>query len=357
MLADDKIGICFGRLAPMDEFGRFDGKKFILDEARLGAEDDAISYAGGNAKRIMAYGVWGKHPYGRRSQFQPFIYDLKTKRWELGPRGVPQYNDYYFPIMRKIVAGNQRSNKTTIFSVFDGCELHAGARGWSPWAVNNQGISSFYEPKADEYSGGFFQDCITELKDYDVIWDFNEPENQAFPGMFERVILPIVKANKIPLKRLTYGATTKIGAKASIQDQVRTIVRDGFGRAAERTIIRPDHGFPHADSLKAIEPYCTDLYSVDGTYLPPGPNASACDVRPGKGARPSPAALRRVALAILKVHPVAAGGRAPLVYLEYLPAGFSTGNLTCWMAAIRALSAAYRATFAVWPSNYGKHPV
>jgi len=350
MLRDDKVGICFGRLAPMDEFGTFDGKKFNLDEARLGAECDAAADAGANIERFMAQAVWGPHPYGRRSQFQPFVYDLKTKRWELEKR-----NDYYFPIMKRIVARNQASNKTTIISVFDGCELRGIASTFSPWVVNNQGVRTFYDPKADEYTGDFFRDCVSELKAYDIIWDFNEPENAAYPAFFERVILPIVKEKKIPWTRLTYGATTKSEKPNSVQDQVRTIVRDAYGRAAERTIIRPDHSFPFTESLKALEPYNTDLYSDDGCYLPPGLTASICDVRPGKGARPSARTWGKVSLAILKLHPIMAGVRGPLVYFEHLPAGFSIGDLLCWLAPIMAISASYRARFGCWPSNYGKH--
>jgi hypothetical protein len=351
MLKDDKVGIVWARYDPMDEFGHFDGKKFTFDDKAYDVEQEASSDAGANVDHMLAYGVWGAHPGGPVSQFQPFVLNPKTKRWTLRRR-----NDYYFPIMRKIASRNCASNKTTMLSVFDGCELRGIASRFSPWVVNDEGVSSFYEPAADEFTASFLQDCWSELNGYDLIIDFNEPENSAFPAFFKRVVLPFIETSKVPLKRLTYGATTKPRVKPSIQDQVRAIVLKEYGRAADRTIIRPDHGFPHKESLAALEPYNTDLYSVDGTYLPPGPGASACDIRPGKGARPSPAALRRVALMILKAHPVAVAGRAPLVFLEYLPAGFSTGNLICWMAALRAFSAAYRARFGIWPSNYGKHP-
>jgi hypothetical protein len=351
MLKDDKVGIVWARYDPMDEFGHFDGKKFTFDDKAYDVEQEASSDAGANVDHMLAYGVWGAHPGGPVSQFQPFVLNPKTKRWTLRRR-----NDYYFPIMRKIASRNCASNKTTMLSVFDGCELRGIASRFSPWVVNDEGVSSFYEPAADEFTASFLQDCILELRGYDLIIDFNEPESQAFPDFFRRVVMPVVEETKWPLRRLTYGATTKPRIKPSIQDKVRAIVLKEWGRAADRTIIRADHGFPHKESLAALEPYNTDLYSVDGTYLPPGPGASPCDVRPGKGARPSPAALRRVALAILKAHPAAVAGRAPLVFLEYLPAGFSTGNIACWMAALRAFSAAYFATFGVWPSNYGKYP-
>jgi len=294
----------------------------------------------------MAQSVWGKHPYGRKSQFQPFVYDVKAKAWDLDKK-----NDYYFPIMRTIVGANQASNKTTLLSVFDGCELHAGARGWSPWAVNKQGISSFYEPKADEYTGGFFQDCIDELKPYDVVFDFNEPENAAYPAFFERVILPIVKETKWPLKRLTYGATTKPERTNSIQDQVRAIVRRTYGRAAQKRIWSPDHGFPFTKNGLLKYPDAKIL-SDNGFYL----GDSNCDIRTGKGARPSARMWARVSLSIMKTYPVADGSRYPILIFEHLPAGFSTGDRACWISPIEAISASYRARFGMWPTNYGKHP-
>ena len=350
MLKDDKVGIIWGRYAPMDEFGRFDGKKFIFDDKRYDVEQEASSDAGANVDHMLAYGVWGAHPGGPVSQFQPFVLNLKTGRWTLRKR-----NDYYFPIMRRIASRNRASNKTTMLSVFDGCELRGIASRFSPWVVNDEGVSSFYEPAADDFTAPFLQDCWSELKDYDLIIDFNEPENRAFPAFFKRVVLPFIETSKIPLKRLTYGATTKPRIKPSIQDQVRAIVLKEYGRAADRTIIRPDHGFPHKESLAALEPYNTDLYSDDGCYLPPGLTASICDVRPGKGARPSARTWGKVSLAILKLHPIMAGVRGPLVYFEHLPAGFSIGDLLCWLAPIMAISASYRARFGCWPSNYGKH--
>jgi len=292
----------------------------------------------------MAQSVWGKHPYGRKSQFQPFVYDVKAKAWDLDKK-----NDYYFPIMRKIVARNQESNKTTIFDVFDGCELHAGGIGYSPWAVNKQGVSSFYDQKADKFTRDFFETCISELKGYDIIWGTNEPENQGYPGMFERVILPVAKAKKIPWTRLTYGATTKPEKANSIQDQVRAIIRSKYGRFAQKSILSPDHGFPFTKNglLNLVD---AKILSDDGFYL----GDSKCDVRPGKGARPSAATWGRVSLAILKTSPVADGARWPILFFEHLPAGFSIGDLLCWLAPIMAISASYRARFGVWPSNYGK---
>jgi len=347
MLKDDKVGIIWGRYDPMDEYGRFDGKKFIFDDKQYDVEAKASSDAGANIAHHLAYAVWGARPEGSASQFQPFILNPKTKRWTLRKR-----NDYFLPILRKIASRNRTSNKTTMLSVFDGCELRGIASRFSPWVVNDEGVGSFYEPAADEFTAPLLRDCILELRGYDLIIDFNEPENQAFPDFFRRVVMPVVEETKWPLKRLTYGATTKPKIKPSIQDKVRAIVLKEWGRAADRTIIRPDHGFPHKESLTVLEAYNTDMYSVDGTYLPPSPGASACDIQLGKGARPSPAAVRRVSLSILKAHPITAGGRSPLVYIEYLPAGFSTGNLVCWMAGIKAISSAYFATFGIWPKNY-----
>jgi len=345
MMKDDKCGICFGRLCPMDEFGMFDGKKFTLDEAGFGVECDAAAHAGANIERFMAYGVWGPHKYKRKSQFQPYVLDLKTNQWDL-----TKFNEYYFPMMRRILARAQAANMSIIFDLFDGCEFRGTESIWSPWAVNNQGIMNFYGKDADKYSREFFLKCISEFKDFDIIWSFgNEPENKGFPAMAERVILPIVKAKKLDFNRLAYGATTKISAKDSIQDRVRQLVRDKFGPAAEKCIIMPDHGWPFTASLPVWgkKPY-RKLYSDDGCYT----GASKCDIRVGKGARPSATQWGILAKSILTKYPAALGGRERLISFEHLPAGFSTGSLECKVAPIRAISKAYRNKFGKWPCNY-----
>lgn len=65
MFQDDKCGIIWGRLAPMDEFGHFDGKRFVFDDKRYDVEQEAASDAGANVDHMLAYGVWGARAGGR----------------------------------------------------------------------------------------------------------------------------------------------------------------------------------------------------------------------------------------------------------------------------------------------------
>lgn len=355
MIQDDKAGIGFGRLDPMGQYGSFDGKTFHFDEKAGKTECDAVANAGGNYIHTMTHGVWNAHPGGRKSQFQPFVLDTKTKRWSLRANGKNNYNDYFFPTMKKIFKQHQDANLSTIFDLFNGCELRGIESAWSPWVVNNEGIHSFYEPAADEIIRDFFKDCISEFRGFDIIWSANETENRAYPGMFERVILPTARAKKIPWNRLSYGATTKMLTTDSNQDLVRQIVRNKYGKAAEKSILMPDHGFPFTKSLAFWgEMDWTAEYSDDG-YYGNGAGDSKCDVRPGKGARPSAKTWGKISLVILQTHPIAAVGRAPLIFICHLPAGFSTGDLACWLAPIEAIAASYRARFDRWPANYGKH--
>lgn len=347
MFQDDKIGIGWGRLAPMDEFGRFDGLKWTLDEAKAKIEFDAVSKAGANLVRVMPYGVWGKHPGGKKTyQFQPYVLDAVKDKWDLAI-----FNDYYFPIMKKIFALANDVGLTVLFDLFDNCQFHGAYAKYSPWFSNVQGLTSFYGKGADVYSKRWVSTMTLRYAAFDMIWGFgNEMENAAFPDFAKRVIFPYINLRKIPFSRLTYGATMKnTGAVDSIQDTVRKAVRNEFGLVAEKDIIQEDHGFSFTWGLSTwgSKPY-RKLFSDDGCYT----GKSLCDIRPGKGARPSAAEWGNLSLDILKKYPTSLGGRARLISFEHLPAGYSTGSLECKVAPIRAISAAYRARFGTWPKNY-----
>jgi hypothetical protein len=350
MITDDKIGIGFGRLAPMDEFGSFDGTKFTLDEARLDKEDHAAANAGANFDHVFPYGVWGKHPGGKKdSQFQPYVLDTSRDKWDLSA-----FNSYYFPIMRRIFEIANGVNMSVIFDWFDNCQFHGDTKKWSPWISNVQGVETFYDTDADRYTRAWILRCLDAFAGLDVIWAFgNELDNQAFPEMAERIIIPIIKSKKLDFNRMTYGATTRIVSGDSVQDLIRQAIGDQFGPVAEKNVIMEDHGWPFTDSLPVWgdRPW-RKLYSDDGCYT----GKSKCDTYSGQGARPSATEWGKMALDILKAYPAAVSGRERLISFEHLPAGGRSDNLDCQVETIKAISGAYRSRFGAWPSNYGKHP-
>jgi hypothetical protein len=359
MYQDDKIGIGYGMLCPMalDQHGRFDGKVFTVDKAGLDLELETAAEAGANFIRCLPdlTGVWGQHPGGKKSQFQPHVLNTKQTAWILG-----KYNTYFFPIQDYIFARANNFGLTVLYDLFENCQFHGGYRVWTPWYSNEQGVTSFYGKDADPYSKPWVSTMMVRAARRDVILGFgNELENQAAPDFVERVIFPYIKSQKWPLGRMTLGATAKIvGAGDSIQDTIRKKVRDTFGLVAEKDVIQEDHGWPFTATLPlwGPKPY-RKCYSNDGTYFDPKhPSASKCDISGiGKGARPSAAAQGALAKMILTKYPASLGGRARLISFEHLPAGFGTGSLECKVAPIEAISASYRARFGVWPSNYGKH--
>ena len=350
MIQDDKIGIGYGLMGLFQddaEFVTFNGQAWILDETALTKHLKAISTAGANFVRLLPWGVWGSHKYGKKSQFQPYFLDTSRDKWDLSA-----FNTHYFPILKRVIEIINGLNMTVIWPLFDACQFHGAYSKWSPFVLNTQGITTLYDPAADVYTKRWVSTMTLRFKDADVIWAFgNEMNNAAFPAFAKRVIFPYIKARKLDFNRMTYGATTNVSAGDSIQDTVRISVRDTFGPIAEKNMMMEDHGYPFAASLPAWgnKPW-RKIYSDDGFYG----GKSLCDKR-DKGARPSAIELGARAKYILDHYPSSALGRTRLIGFEHLP-GVYPPDTVCQTATIKAISMAYRAKFGVWPKNYGKHP-
>jgi hypothetical protein len=384
MFQDDKCGIIYGDLCPMalDQHGRFDGKKFTLDEDGLRVELQVAADAGANAVRFLPdfTGVWGKHPGGKKSQFQPYILNAKETAWVLGTYSkdkgwTPAYNTYFFPIQDRIFQIANEAGLTVIYCLFEGCQFNSGARIWSPWYSNEQGVTSFYEPKADVFSRPWVSTMMLRAARRDVILSFgNEINNQGSPDFVKRVIFPYLKLRKWDFNKLFYGATMmhmtylgnhKYEEKMYPLEWIKGDLGDTFGDEAKLNTFREIHGCG-GPIEKDDRPFGADVdqalswwgknpirkvFSDDGCYLN-DKNASKCDVRIGKGARPSAETWGAMAKMIFAKYPAAAGSRSKLINFEHLPAGFSTGSLECKVAPIKAISGAYRAKFGAWPKNY-----
>jgi len=352
MITDDKIGIGYGLMGLFQDdagFVTFNGKVWILDETILTKHLGAIKDAGANTVRIMPWGVWGSHKYGKASQFQPYFLDTSRDKWDLSA-----FNTHYFPIVKRVIEIINSLNMTVMFCFFDNCQFHGGYSKWSPWVSNVQGITTLYDPAADVYTKRWVSTMTLRFKDADVIWAFgNELENQAAPAFIRRVIFPYIKLRKLDFNRMAYGATTKIFTGDythdgdSIQDYVRLAVREEFGLSAEKNIIMEDHGWPFKESLPAWgnKPW-RKIYSDDGFYG----GKSLCDKR-DKRARPSAVEWGARAKYILDHYPSSASGRPRLISFEHLP-GFYPPDTVCQAATIKAISASYRARFGSWPKNY-----
>jgi hypothetical protein len=349
MFYDDKIGLGYGLLGLLQDDAKFvtcNGQAWILDETILTKHLKAIADAGANFVRLLPWGVWGTHKYGKASQFQPYFLDTSRDKWDLSA-----FNTHYFPILKRVIEIINGLNMTVIWPFFDACQFHGAYSKWSPWVSNVQGISTLYDPDADVYTKRWVSTMTLRFKDADIIWAFgNEMNNAAFPAFAKRVIFPYIKLRNLDFNRMTYGATTNVSAGDSIQDTVRISVRDTFGPIAEKNMMMEDHGYPFAASLPVWgnKPW-RKIYSDDGFYG----GKSLCDKR-DKGARPSAVEWGARAKYILDHYPSSGLGRSRLISFEHLP-GVYPPDTVCQTATIKAISGAYRTKFGAWPKNWGKY--
>ncbi len=360
--AADKARIISGELCVGDTavgFVRYDGKAWTLDEAGWKARCRAISNAGVNAVRVLAYGVWDPRPYGRRSQFQPWVYDAAAHKWDLS-----KFNAYYFPVMRRVVELANSQGLEVWFAWFDTCQLQNGYwTVYSPWKYNLQGISHFFDPKADPYAKAWVRRIFKELAGLKVLWPWgNELDQSRYPEWTKRVVFPLIKELAIPFNRMTYGATMNerpyLG-QGKFADQPGTyqdIARKNFGAAfpPEKNkflILREVHKcgtlaldkyalYGHRPAQAAYwwggKPVGGFVLSDDGVHE---------NKNPVDGGRPD--AARWKALATW------AFGWKNCAGVEHLPEG---GPLEYQVTVFKAISLAYKTRFGAWPENYGKRP-
>jgi hypothetical protein len=340
-------------------FVSFGDAGWKLDEEAWKKHCAGIANAGGNAKRILPYGVWDARPYGRRSQFSPWFFDEAIHRWDLG-----KFNGYYFPIMRRIFEIANSYNMTVWFPWFDQCQMFNGYwSGMVPWKQNVNGITSFYSDKADLYATTWVKRVLAEYGDLDMFWPWgNELDQNPFPAWARRVLFPIIRDKGIPLGKMTYGATleecTYLGngqfndKPPTQQDIVRKFLGEDFppeknkmklirevhgcGRKALDSICKYGHRVHQAANWWGNKPVGKWLVSDDGTKDQPNPV---------DGGRPTAARWHDMALWHFERFDNVAG-------FEHLP---ESRNLDYQITVMGAISKAYKERYGSWPENYGKH--
>ncbi len=362
MAPKDRVNIIYGHMACTDfSFGflSFDGKTWTLDEEAAKEHFCKIANSGANAVRILPYAVWEARPYGRKSQFCPWVLDSATNTWNLS-----KFNSYYFPIMRRLFEIINSYNMTVWFPWFDQCQMYAPGSSYSPWKHNTQGVSSFLDAAADPYTKSWIKKVVAEFAGLDVLWPWgNEVENPQYVPMAKRVIFPLIKSLKLDFNRMTYGAMMQecpylgngeYGDKLDNQGLLKAAIGDEFGDPAKLDMYREVHAVGRPlDPPDKDRPFGTQfaqamyfwgknpirkVLSDDGVH--------EC-VNPIDGGRPTPAIWKAMATAAL-TYPVALGGRDKLISFEHLPEG---GDLDYQVSVIKAISEAYKARFGAWPEN------
>lgn len=219
-------------------------KKWYLDEAACHTEFKTVANAGAVGIRLLPYGVWNAHPYGIESQFQP--YAMVGTKYDLS-----KFNDWYFPIVRRVVQIARQYGLKTWWVWLDNCQFWGIYRKWSPWAVNTQGIGSFYEVKAYPFIKSWIQKCHTELSPYYVNWCWgNETTPMSFREVAKNAIWPMITKLAIPARNMTYGAILETAPyiNGEYQDINKTLqwlaadIEDAMGKPMKLGIWREVHG-------------------------------------------------------------------------------------------------------------------
>lgn len=363
--AADRIRIVYGHLAMTQDdqgFLAFDGAAWDFGAEAWKEYCATIANAGASSVRIFPEPPWGGHKYGRRSQFCPFVLDPATNKWDLS-----RFNDWYFPILRQIVEIANSYNLEVWIPWFDSCEVQRERDGspkpwgqWSPWIQNIQGVSHFYDAKADPYARAWVKRLVKEMAGRKVFWPWgNELGSNRYPEWARRVIFPLVRELGIPYDRMTYGAVMgeapylgegKFGDASTPQDTARKFFGEDFPPESNKfKILREVHacGRPAADAFTTYglhpaqaaywwggKPVGKFVLSDDGVHEWPNPK---------DGGRPDSARWKAMATWALQYSNL--GG------LEHCPEG---GDLEYQAGVVAAIGAAYHAKFGTWPVNYGK---
>jgi len=358
----DRVNIIYGHLAATDySFGfvSFGRKTWALDDEAWKKHCAGIANAGASAVRILPYAVWEARPYGRKSQFQPWVLGADNL-WDLS-----KFNAYYFPIMRRIIQIANSYGMTVWFPLFDNCQLYAPGSAYSPWKHNAQGVTSFYDEAADKLCAAWVKKCFAEFKGLDMFWPWGNELADRQPALewVRRVLFPLIKELDVPFDRMTYGFTmgevAYLGSGEfsdgpyTIQDTARKFFGMDFPPENNKLKLLRE---VHKCGTTALDKFCPYGHRAGqagfwwGPRIAVGPwvlsddGVHECN-NPKDGGRPDAARWKAMATWAL--------GLANYPSLEHLPEG---GALDYQVSVITAISEAYKARFGKWPENYGKHP-
>ena len=240
--------IIYGLLCLLGDprFLTYDGATgtWTLNEAVLDSHFAKIRTAGANAIRLLPWGVWESHPYGIKSQFQPYV--VLGSKYDLA-----HFNTWYFPIARKAIEIAKKRGLKTWWCWMDQCEFAGGYVKWSPWVTNVQGIATCYDVKAYPFIKTWIQKCYNEFAGLDVRWAWGNEMNK--PGMADiakSVIFPMIKKLSLDPKKMTYGATMEPAEYVNgvyletndVQSKLKAKTEVVFDKATKLAIWREVHG-------------------------------------------------------------------------------------------------------------------
>jgi len=218
--------------------------KWTLNEKALDDHLAKIRAAGATGLRLLPWEPWETHPYGIRSQFQPYV--VLGSKFDLA-----HFNAWYFPIARKAIEIAKKRGLKTWWCWMDQCQFAGGYAKWSPWATNVQGITTCYDVKAYPFIKTWIQKCYTEFAGLGVCWSWgNEMNKPGMLGIAKNAIFPMIKKLSLDPKKMTYGATMEPAEYVNgvyldtndVQSKLKGMTEDAFDKATKLAIWREVHG-------------------------------------------------------------------------------------------------------------------
>jgi len=371
---EDKKYICYSAICLMDpRFGyleRVDKKWGLVDNGDPLRKDlCAVADAGGNSLRLLSFAVYQEHPDGKESQFCPWVYDKAKGLWRLSER-----NDYYRPIVRRIVEIANECRLRVWWAFFDHCSFISGWwNAYNPWLHNVEGVPTIYDEAAYPYVKDMMETQIDDFRGLDVAYHLaNEAGDGRMPDLAERVMFPVIRRKGLPLDRLGAGANLskreylgegKYADKpVTTQDKIRERFGSYFGEANKKLLFREVHGVgnrldkwrPFGDRIaQAVcwwsKPKQSEhevlgdwIADTDGMKI----GDSECD-KDTDGSRPSAQTMHDMAVYLWK------DAGVDNVHIAHCP---QTTNIPCLVKTFKAISEAYKEVFGKYPANYGKVP-
>lgn len=227
-------------IKPSVQVVKFDGTKWVLDEIAWNYICCDFANCGVTGFRLFPWGVWGPRPYGIKSQFSPFALD--------GDKfNLLEFNDYYFPIVKKVMEIAGHYNIRTWFVLLDNCQFHQQAyRRWSPFVTNVNGVVTAFEIKAHAFLAKFIDRCFMEFAPLMPAYCWgNECTKREFLDMVKDIYIERIKDGKFSPAYCTYGATmencnewgynadkdimTYLCGGQSVQDLVKGAIAKAYG--------------------------------------------------------------------------------------------------------------------------------
>ena len=378
----DRIPICAGFICITGDprIVEFYGTKWILHEETY---RELMTRCSGAGVRLVRKMLWS--PFGKtgsvKNMFSP--YALSGEHFDL-----EKWNDWYWPIMRKMQAIDKSVNITNRYDIADNCDFAVGGNWYKyvPWKNNIQGIKTLYQKEAWPYYEKLARKAVEMFGKGQYYSTGNEMENPGVIPIFEKVIVKLIKEGVFTPERFAYGPTMVEAnyvnppvledgklthypspVKEGTLGQFKARAGDLLGETIKRLIYRDVHsvGSPPTDAIRKFGPRehqmiaCWGKYpirawaSTDGKKLAlTDPRASKCD-KDFDGARLSHTVWYSMAKDLIGAYKDAKGGMQRCLILEHCP---QTMDPECLALTFLAISKAVKEMTGTLPENLGRWP-